>query len=183
MSMNKKAVFVLFCLLSGCHADQSPVDSAGTLEAKSSEPPLRCEFSRGDWCLLKKGYLAKASQAEQGNYHVYWIAEDYWANEAGVVLEGPACGHGLAPNVTIGRQEPHFKWENVEWRMVELNFGSPSGCTLKLLAPLKRAAPLDMAASVLSTNVAYCDRVKECQPKLVADAIHGAFQQMSESTN
>ena len=156
-------------LLMGCHdGPRSGVDVP-------PEPPVTCTFNRTAWCLLTNSYDLGPGQLDPHTDRWVWrIAEPFWDDEAGFILESKSCEGRLATGASI-RRAPDTEWRGRRWRVVTVALAT--GCSLELLAPPREEVRLDMAASAIATHLAICMTDMECEKTLVAAEVLAAFKE------
>ena len=170
------AILVTACSPTTNDGSQQASDNRATAIRESTEPPLKCEIRRGAWCFMKSPYRVTFSHAQNEPYYVWIVSEDMWRNEEGVILEDEACAESPADTIDVKDSLTQVVWEGKNWRQVTLVLRKDSTCNLRLLAPMKDEAPLDMAASALSTHISACyANTKDCTKDLVADRVYPWF--------
>jgi len=158
--------FVLAC---------STVLSVSCDEPRTREPPLECEIFRGAWCILSGSYELTLSHVANRPLYQWSMTESHWRSEAGLILESAFCPKRHADVIQVVRVSERFEWSGKHWRQVVVRLTSDGACELQLLAPARELAPLDMAASALSTHIAACFVNKPCTDHLIADEVFGHF--------
>lgn len=173
--MLRTMFFALIALiLCACHRG----DEAENIDAlSSSEPPIKCDISRGAWCFLRSPYTFTFFHAQDESFSAWKVVEDHWSNEPGFVLEDNGCGDvGHADTLEVSVIPDGVAWSGQQWRGVLVKLRADGSCNLRLLAPLPSQAPLDMAASALSTHVAICYEDRACTPNVIADKVYQQFK-------
>ena len=136
-----------------------------------SEPPPKCEISRGAWCFLKGPYQIEFSPVYNVPQNSWTISEKYWHSEAGVILEATSCEGVLANTIEVVGAPASVSWQGKAWKQTTLRLRKDGRCDLLLLVPTGERAQLNMAASVLATNIAACLPKKKCEANIVAPVV------------
>lgn len=175
-------VAIAAALMSSCSAntassaDQEVRTGQDMSPPVPGEPPLKCEISRGAWCFLKSPYKLTFSHAQNEPYFIWTVSEDMWADEAGFILEDDGCADHPADTLEVIDGMRSVLWRERQWREVKLRLREDGSCYLRLLVPPLENAPLDMAASALSTHISACYLGKPCAPNVVADVVYPFFR-------
>lgn len=142
----------LFALILWSGADES--------QAASSEPPVLCAIDRGSWCILRGVSEVKLSFGPEG---VEWrIWDKYWEDESGLLLETGDCSAVAELSPMIKEVQGVVLRGGVTWQEVRLTLHKSGTCELRFLVPTPDRAPLGMAASSWSSQVALCEPRKRC---------------------
>lgn len=174
--MIRTLLIILAALLSSCSANTADIADQELTAPAPSEPPLKCEITRGAWCFLKSPYELNFSHAQNEPYFIWVVSEGMWADEAGVILEDDGCVEQPADTLEVIGGMRHVLWQETKWREVKVSLRKDGSCDLRLLVPLAENAPLDMAASALSTHISVCYRGEACAPNVVADVVYPFFR-------
>ena len=148
------------------------------VEAWAEEPPIRCEITRGSWCILASPYQIMFSPVPGTSLNQWTLSESYWHKEAAIILESTMCPDRKAEVLEIAETNPRFLWLGRYWRRVVVRLTTDGECSLQLLAPTRSRAPLDMAVSAISTHVAACIDAKPCPEAIVGPTVYGVFRSM-----
>ncbi len=145
------------------------------VRAAVREPPLKCEFTRGAWCVVKGAAKAEMTKNGSAKFNTWRFFDEYWRREVGVVLEGVNCVGNTADVIELVEVNSNVIWEGRRWREAVVNLRKDNSCSLRLMVPSHDQAFVKKAASSLSGHVAACMKGRVCAENILAPRIFDAL--------
>lgn len=107
---------------------------ANDQRAAASPPPLECEISRGQWCILSHA-LQVTYDRLPGTDMVKWdiYQESVLPKGKFIVLESRACGEGPATATKVRYVDSDYRWSGESWKRIVVELSDDGACQLQLL--------------------------------------------------
>jgi hypothetical protein len=150
--------------------------STPVLKAEPQEPPLKCEISRGAWCIVRGIGEIKFVARQSGKWNKWSLYDNYWKKEVGVVLEGTACIDTVADKVELIKVRPNVLWEDRRWKEAVVSLRRDGTCELRLLVPVSDPIFVRKAASSLSGHIAACIAGHACADNILSTFVYKSLE-------
>jgi hypothetical protein len=108
---------------------------AHPLRAELQEPPLKCEITRGSWCIVKGISEIRFANVQNGKWHKWALYDEYWKKDVGIVLEGTGCVDTAADTIELVEVHSNVLWEGRRWKEAVVSIRRDRTCELRLMVP------------------------------------------------
>ena len=146
------------------------------LKAEPQEPPLKCEISRGAWCIVKGIGEIKFVARQNEQWNRWALYDNYWKKEVGVVLEGSGCIDTVADKVELIKVRSNVIWEGRRWKEAVVSLRRDGTCELRLMVPVSDPNFVRKAASSLSGHIAACVAGHTCVDNILSTLVYKSLE-------